>query len=39
MPFDLAVAGAGAFPERGAPRVLWAGIAAGIEGLTAVEQR
>jgi 2'-5' RNA ligase len=36
-PFDLSVAGAGAFPERGAPRVLWAGIAAGIEGLTAVE--
>jgi len=36
-PFELAVAGAGAFPERGAPRVLWAGIAAGIDGLTAVE--
>ena len=36
-PFDLSVAGAGAFPERGAPRVLWAGIAAGIDGLTAVE--
>lgn len=25
-PFDLTVAGLGAFPERGAPRVLWAGI-------------
>ena len=36
-PFDLFVQGAGAFPERGAPRVLWAGIAAGVEGLTAVE--
>jgi 2'-5' RNA ligase len=36
-PFDLLVQGAGAFPERGAPRVLWAGIAAGGEGLSAVE--
>lgn len=36
-PFDLVVKGAGAFPERGAPRVLWAGIAAGREGLVAVE--
>ena len=36
-PFDLVVQGAGAFPERGAPRVLWAGITAGVEGLTAVE--
>jgi 2'-5' RNA ligase len=36
-PFDLVVQGAGAFPERGAPRVLWAGIAAGDEGLAAVE--
>ncbi len=25
-PFDLTVAGLGAFPERGAPRVLWAGV-------------
>jgi 2'-5' RNA ligase len=25
-PFDLTVAGLGAFPERGAPRVLWAGM-------------
>jgi 2'-5' RNA ligase len=37
-PFDLVVEGAGAFPERGAPRVLWAGIAAGGEGLSAIEQ-
>jgi 2'-5' RNA ligase len=36
-PFDLVVEGAGAFPERGAPRVLWAGIVAGREGLVAVE--
>ena len=25
-PFEVTVAGLGAFPERGAPRVLWAGI-------------
>ena len=37
QPFDLVMQGAGAFPERGAPRVLWAGIAAGREGLVAVE--
>jgi 2'-5' RNA ligase len=36
-PFDLVLQGAGAFPERGAPRVLWAGIASGGEGLSAVE--
>ena len=36
-PFELELAGAGAFPERGAPRVLWAGIAAGIDKVTAVE--
>jgi 2'-5' RNA ligase len=36
-PFDLIFQGAGAFPERGAPRVLWAGISAGVAGLTAVE--
>ena len=36
-PFDLVLQGAGAFPERGAPRVLWAGLAAGSEGLIAIE--
>jgi 2'-5' RNA ligase len=37
--FDMAVAGAGAFPPRGAPRVLWAGIEpAGAQMLAAVEQ-
>jgi 2'-5' RNA ligase len=35
--FDFVIEGAGAFPERGAPRVLWAGIASGREGLVAVE--
>ena len=36
-PFEVVVEGAGAFPVRGAPRVLWAGIAAGGEELSAVE--
>ena len=36
-PFEVVIHGAGAFPERGAPRVLWAGISAGVEGLTALE--
>ena len=37
-PFELACHGVGAFPERGAPRVLWAGIGAGADGLAALEQ-
>ena len=37
QPFDLVIARAGAFPERGAPRVLWAGIDGGLAGLVAVE--
>jgi 2'-5' RNA ligase len=36
-PFDIAVRGAGAFPDRGAPRVLWAGIGAGTEELADLE--
>ena len=36
-PFDLVVEGAGAFPERGSPRVLWAGISAGVEELGMLE--
>ena len=36
-PFDLTVAGLGAFPERGSPRVLWAGIAAGRDRLLDLE--
>jgi 2'-5' RNA ligase len=35
--FTLTFRGLGAFPERGAPRVFWAGIAAGVEHLAAVE--
>ena len=31
--FDVHVAGAGAFPPAGAPRVFWLGVASGAEGL------
>ncbi|HYS27521.1 MAG TPA: RNA 2',3'-cyclic phosphodiesterase [Vicinamibacterales bacterium] len=37
-PFDLTLGGAGAFPEGGAPRVLWVGVAAGREELIAAER-
>ncbi|MGH9254365.1 MAG: RNA 2',3'-cyclic phosphodiesterase [Vicinamibacterales bacterium] len=37
-PFDAAFHGVGAFPERGVPRVFWAGMTAGAAGLTAVEE-
>jgi 2'-5' RNA ligase len=37
-PFDLVIAGIGTFPGRGAPRVVWAGIAAGAESLSRLEQ-
>jgi RNA 2',3'-cyclic 3'-phosphodiesterase len=37
-PFDLTLAGTGAFPKRGPPRVLWAGIERGREDLAAVER-
>jgi 2'-5' RNA ligase len=36
-PFELAIEGIGTFPARGAPRVVWAGIARGIEPLGALE--
>jgi len=32
-PFDLALDGAGVFPPRGAPRVLWIGVTRGAAGL------
>ena len=35
--FELAFRGLGVFPGRGAPRVFWAGIVAGVEHLAAVE--
>jgi 2'-5' RNA ligase len=37
-PFALTLAGAGAFPLRGSPRVLWVGVAAGREELAAAER-
>ena len=37
-PFDLVIHGAGAFPESGAPRVLWAGLGAGRVSLGRVER-
>ena len=37
-PFDLVLAGSGAFPRTGAPRVLWAGVAVGGESLGGVER-
>lgn len=37
-PFDLRVAGMGAFPKNGAPRVLWIGIESGRDGLIAAER-
>jgi 2'-5' RNA ligase len=36
--FDLTLAGAGAFPKGGAPRVLWAGVAAGRDELLLAER-
>lgn len=35
-PFNLSFRGLGVFPDRGAPRVLWLGIGAGLDQLRAV---
>jgi len=37
-PFQMTLGGAGVFPERGAPRVLWVGVRAGVEELLRVER-
>jgi len=37
-PFDLTLNGTGAFPKRGPPRVLWAGIEQGRDALITVER-
>jgi len=37
--FDIHLRGLGVFPERGRPRVVWAGIDAGRESLAAVEEQ
>jgi 2'-5' RNA ligase len=36
--FDLTLAGAGAFPPNGPPRVVWAGLAEGRDRLVAIER-
>jgi 2'-5' RNA ligase len=36
--FDVAIRGTGTFPPRRPPRVIWAGIAGGVQALHAVEQ-
>ena len=38
-PFELAVEGAGAFPDERAPRVLWAGVAGDTDALAALARR
>lgn len=35
-PFTLEIGGVGAFPPRGAPRVLWLGVTQGLDPLTAL---
>lgn len=37
-PFDLTLAGAGAFPKGGSPRVLWVGVTHGQTALLAIER-
>jgi 2'-5' RNA ligase len=37
-PFELSIKGMGTFPPKRPPRVLWAGISAGIDSLRSVEQ-
>ena len=38
-PFDLSLAGAGVFPPRGAPRVLWVGVGGAVDALTGLRDR
>src|SRR5436190_6988976 len=37
-PFHLALRGLGTYPPRGRPRVLWAGLAGGLDALHALQQ-
>jgi 2'-5' RNA ligase len=37
-PFDVTIAGVGAFPPKGPPRVVWAGLTAGRDQLLALER-
>lgn len=38
-PFELSLAGAGLFPPRGAPRVLWVGVGGAVDALTGLHDR
>lgn len=38
-PFALTLAGAGVFPERGAPRVLWVGVAGELDTLDSLQRK
>jgi len=37
-PFDMVLHGVGAFPPRGAPRVLWVGVTEGAENVTLLQR-
>lgn len=37
-PFELTLAGSGVFPERGAPRVLWVGVAGELNALRTLQR-
>jgi RNA 2',3'-cyclic 3'-phosphodiesterase len=37
-PFEVRLAGCGAFPPRGAPRVFWIGVEGGLEGLRGLHE-
>jgi 2'-5' RNA ligase len=37
-PFAMELGGCGAFPERGAPRVLWVGVRRGADRITSLQQ-
>jgi 2'-5' RNA ligase len=37
-PFEMSLAGVGVFPPRGAPRVLWLGVADGTPDVTGLQQ-
>ena len=39
LPFEILIESVGTFPERGAPRVFWAGITQGADALVVVERQ
>ncbi|MXW29710.1 MAG: RNA 2',3'-cyclic phosphodiesterase, partial [Chloroflexi bacterium] len=38
-PFELSLGGAGVFPPRGAPRVLWVGVGGAVDALSGLRDR